>query len=114
MNSSAHKAISTRWAASANDTAAATMPKSIQKLDPAWPSRLSWRTTLTAAITASAWMRIVHRTALVPTAKGLRTAIRIGGNGSDPAFRPCPGRRPKLSLVEHDVLVEGLAPGSRE
>ncbi len=76
MNNTAHKAMSTRCAASANDIASVTIPTSFQKLTPARPSLLSWRTKLTVAITASACMKIVQAIGIAPTANGIRVGIR--------------------------------------
>jgi len=75
-NNTAHTAISIRCAANANDIANITMARSIQKPTPTRPSLLSWRTKFTVAPKASAWIKIVHRTALAPTAKGIRIATR--------------------------------------
>src|SRR5262245_2408192 len=75
MNTIAQKAISVRWAAKAHDTDTVTIATSLQKLAPTRPILFSWRTRLTAALNASEWITIVHRTATVPTANGGRTRI---------------------------------------
>jgi hypothetical protein len=53
-----------------------TISTSFQKLTPARPALLSWRTKLTVAITASAWIKTVHRMGIAPTADGIRIGIR--------------------------------------
>src|SRR5215468_5327424 len=62
-SNTAHKAISIRCATNANDTASATIARSIKAPAPARPSLLSWRTKFTVAAKASAWTKIVHATA---------------------------------------------------